>query len=109
MARRIRVGDNVQVISGSDRGRQGKVLAIEGDRVRVDKVRIQKVHLKPGRSAARAGGILEREGFIHISNVMPVEPDSGKPSRIRTQVDEKGRRQRVFATNGQPVPEPVQG
>ncbi|MEM7408610.1 MAG: 50S ribosomal protein L24 [Myxococcota bacterium] len=107
MARRIRVGDNVQVISGSDRGRQGKVLAIDGDRVRVEKVRIQKVHMKPGRSAARAGGILEREGFIHASNVMPVDGD-GKPSRVRVQTDDKGRRSRVFATSGDAVPEPTE-
>jgi ribosomal protein L24 len=68
------------------------VLSLSADRVRVDKVAMQKVHLKPGRKAARGGGILEREGTIHKSNVMLVDPDSGKPSRLRNQRDESGKR-----------------
>ena len=44
---------------------------------------MQKLHLKPGRKAARGGGILEREGYIHRSNVMLVDPGTGKPSRVR--------------------------
>jgi large subunit ribosomal protein L24 len=106
MARILCVGDNVQVISGKYRGKQGRVTAIEADRVRVDKVQMQKLHLKPGRKAARGGGILEREGFIHQSNVMLVDPGTGKPSRIRNQ-RENGKRVRVFAKSGSPVPEPA--
>ena len=106
MARRIRVGDNVRVISGADRGRQGRVLAVEGRRVRVEKVRMQKQHLKPGRKAARTGGILESEGFIDVSNVMLVDGD-GKPSRVRFQRGDDGRSVRVYASSGEPVPEPA--
>ena len=71
MARRIRVGDLVEVIAGADRGKQGRVIGIDAERgrVRVEKVRMQKLHLKPGRKLARTGGILEREGHIHASNV----------------------------------------
>lgn len=108
MARTLRVGDTVAVISGADRGKQGKVIAVEGARVRVEKVRMQKLHLKPGRKIARAGGILEREGFLHASNVMLVDPESGQPSRVRNERDEQGRRTRVFAKSGARVPEPVQ-
>jgi len=108
MARTLRVGDTVQVISGKYRGKQGRVLSVHGDRVRVDKVAIQKVHLKPGRKAARAGGILEREGTIHASNVMLVDPEAGAPSRIRTERDDAGRGKRVFVKSGKPVPEPKQ-
>ena len=106
MGRTVRVGDTVQVITGKYRGKQGKVIAVDADRVRVDKVQMQKVHLKPGRKAARGGGILEREGYIHRSNVMLVDPGTGKPSRARNQ-REDGRHVRVFAKSGAQVPEPA--
>jgi large subunit ribosomal protein L24 len=106
MGHTLRVGDIVQVITGKNRGKQGKVIAIEADRVRVDKVQMQKLHLKPGRKAARGGGILEREGYIHRSNVMLVDPGTGKPSRIRNQRQD-GQAVRVFAKSGARVPEPA--
>lgn len=108
MGLRVRVGDTVQVISGADRGKQGRVIGVDAarGRVRVEKVRMQKQHLKPGRKAARAGGILEREGSIHASNVMLVDPDTGRPARVRFERDDGGQRVRVFAKSGQRVPEP---
>jgi large subunit ribosomal protein L24 len=106
MGHTLRVGDTVQVITGKNRGKQGKVIAVDADRVRVDKVQMQKIHLKPGRKAAKGGGILEREGYIHRSNVMLVDPGTGKPSRVRNQRDD-GRRVRVFAKSGAQVPEPA--
>ena len=107
MARMLRVGDTVQVISGKYRGKQGKVIGIDADRVRVEKVHMLKLHLKPGRKAARGGGILEREGYLHRSNVMLVDPGTGKPSRARSQRGEDGRLVRVFAKSNTPVPEPA--
>src|SRR5512145_2042006 len=109
MALRIRKGDLVQVIAGADKGKQGRVIAVDTGRrrVRVEKVRVHKRHLKPGRKAARTGGIVEQEGFIHASNVMLVDAKAGKPSRVRVRVAE-GRRSRVFAKSGDPVPAPVQ-
>jgi large subunit ribosomal protein L24 len=106
MGHNLCVGDIVQVITGKYRGKQGKVIAVDADRVRVDKVQMQKLHLKPGRKAARGGGILEREGYIHRSNVMLVDPGTGKPSRVRNQRAD-GRRVRVFAKSGAQVPEPA--
>jgi large subunit ribosomal protein L24 len=109
MRLRIRKGDLVQVIAGADKGKQGRVIAVDAERgrVRVEKVRVHKRHLKPGRKAARTGGIIEQEGFIHASNVMLVDAKAGRPSRVRVrQVD--GRRARVFAKSGDPVPAPVQ-
>ena len=103
----LRVGDTVQIISGKDRGKQGRVIAIDEDRVRVDKAQMQKLHLKPGRKAARGGGILEREGYLHQSNVMLVDPSTGKPSRVRSRREADGRRVRVFAKSGTDVPEPT--
>ena len=108
MAMRIRKGDLVQVVSGADRGKQGRVLAVDLGRrkLRVERVRIQKRHLKPGRAGARTGGIIEREGFIDASNVMLVDPSEGAPSRVRVEVVD-GRRQRVFAKTGKAVPDPT--
>jgi large subunit ribosomal protein L24 len=109
MALRIRKGDLVQVITGTDKGKQGRVLAVdvESGKVRVEKVRMQKRHLKPGRAAARTGGIIEREGFIQASNVMLVDSDANAPSRVRVQKD-GDRRVRVFAKSGKEVPQPAQ-
>jgi large subunit ribosomal protein L24 len=105
----IKKGDLVQVVTGADRGKQGRVIAVdhEARTVRVDQVRLQKRHLRPGRRGARAGGIVEQEGYIDISNVMLVNPDDNKPSRIRIQ-EQDGKRVRVFTRGGQEVPE-IQG
>jgi large subunit ribosomal protein L24 len=97
MSLRIRKGDLVQVLTGSDRGKQGRVLAVDprGERVRVEKIRMQKRHLKPGRRGARTGGILEQEGFLHVSNVALVAAEGRKPGRLRT-VERDGKRVRVL-------------
>lgn len=110
MARRIRKGDWVQVVAGSDRGKQGRVVAVDasGGRVRVEKVRMQKRHLKAGRKGARSGGIVDREAYVDASNVMLVEPSSSKPSRVRIEVGDGGRK-RVFVRSGGDVPEPGAG
>ena len=108
MATRIRKGDLVQVVAGADKGKQGRVLAVdrESGRVRVEKVRLQKRHLKPGRRGARTGGIVEQEGLVDVSNVMLVDPESGQPSRVRVRQD-GDRRVRVFARSGADVPDPA--
>jgi large subunit ribosomal protein L24 len=95
------------VVTGADRGKQGRVIAVRKDgQIRVEKVRLQKRHMKPGRRDARTGGIIEQEGYIDPSNVMLVDPTDNKPSRTRTAVED-GRRVRVFARSGEAVPEPV--
>ena len=102
----IKKGDLVQVISGADRGKQGRVIAVKRDegRVRVERVRMQKRHLKPGRSGAKPGGIAQQEGFIRASNIMLVDPANNKPSRVRIE-ERDGRRVRVFVASGDPVPD----
>jgi len=105
VAKHIRKGDLVQVVAGADRGKQGRVIAVRADgKIRVEKVRLQKRHLKPGRRDARAGGIIEQEGYIDPSNVMLVDPSSNKPSRTRIR-EVNGERVRVFAKSGGVVPE----
>lgn len=105
---KIRKGDLVQVVTGADRGKQGRVISVDvsDGRVRVESVRLQKRHLRPGRSGAREGGIVETEGMIDVSNVMLVHPGDQKPSRVRVE-ERDGKRIRVFARGGEPVPDPV--
>ena len=109
MAQRIRKGDLVQVIAGSRKDKkQGRVLEVDAaaGRVRVEGVRVQKKHLKPQRSKKNpSGGIIEREGFIHISNVMLVDPKTGKPGRVRFELRD-GKKVRVFKKSGELVAEP---
>lgn len=109
MGQGIRKGDLVQVVAGADKGKQGRVIGVDREtgRVRVEKVRLQKRHLKPGRRGARTGGIIEQEGFIDASNVMLVDGEGGAPSRVRVKQD-GNRRVRVFAKSGSNVPEPAQ-
>lgn len=106
MAQRIRKGDLVEVISGAERGKKGRVLAIDPakGRVRVEQVRMQKRHLKPGRRGARAGGIIEQEGYVDLSNVALVDPSTERASRVRFEVRE-GKKVRVFAKSGTDVPD----
>jgi large subunit ribosomal protein L24 len=107
---KVRKGDLVQVITGVDRGKQGRVIGVDSPRskVRVEGVRMQKRHLKPGRRGARQGGIVEQEGYVDASNVMLVHSSDSKPSRIRIE-EQDGKRIRVFARGGEPVPEPLGG
>ncbi len=109
MSLRIRKGDLVQVIAGADRGKQGHVTALDSEtgRIRVEGVRMQKRHLKPGRAGSQQGGIIEREGFIDVSNVMLVDTKAGAPSRYRVTVSDDGKKSRVFTKSGTPVPNPA--
>ena len=86
MSLNIRKGDTVQVISGKDRGVKGKVIEVfpESDRVIVEGVNRIKKHTKVGESArgAKTGGIITTEAPIHVSNVMIVDPEDGRPTRV---------------------------
>ncbi len=109
MALKIRRDDTVRIIAGKDRGRTGRVLRVEPkkNRVFVEGVNIQKRHQRPRsiRDAQRAqeiGGVIEREGPIHISNVMLLDPKTGDPTRVGIK-REGGRRVRIAKRSGQEV------
>ncbi|TXH66458.1 MAG: 50S ribosomal protein L24 [Lysobacteraceae bacterium] len=100
---RIKKGDRVVVIAGKDRGKQGDVVSVAGDRVVVSNINIVKRHTKPNPQAGQAGGVIERESSIHISNVMLFNPASGKGERIGIKKLEDGRKLRVFRSSGEAV------
>src|SRR3954470_6758306 len=117
-ALKIRRDDTVQILSGKDKGKTGKVLRVEPKRSRVfvEGANIQKRHVRPRsiRDAQRAeqvGGVIEQEGPIHISNVMLVDPGSNKPTRVGIK-REDGQRKRGAKICGEEIdwwPRPRQG
>ena len=98
----VKKGDIVQVIAGREKGKTGKVLQVfkNENRVLVEKLNMMKRHTKPTQSNQQ-GGILEREGKIHISNVMPVDPKTNSPSRVRRKRLEDGAHVRVTHSSGE--------
>ena len=101
MANRIKKGDQVVVNAGKDKGKQGEAVRVDGDRVVVANVNIVKRHTKPNPQAGVAGGVVEREASIHISNVNVLNPASGKGERVGFKVLEDGRKLRVFRSSGE--------
>ena len=103
MANRIKKGDQVVVITGKDKGKKGDVVRVDGDRVVVSNVNVVKRHTKPNPQVGQAGGVVEREASIHISNVMLLNPATGKGERVATKVLENGQRIRVFRSSGEAI------
>ena len=101
MAARIRKGDRVVVITGSDRGKQGEVLQVlpKENRAVVQGVNIAKHHTKP-RGMNQQGGIVEKEATIHLSNLALIDPKTDKPTRIGFKVLENGAKVRVARQSG---------
>ncbi len=94
---RIRKLDKVRVLAGKDKGKEGKVLGCtnKGTRALVEKVNLVKRHTRPTQ-ANQAGGIIEKEAGIHLSNLMPLTP-SGKPTRIQYKLNAEGKKVRYSA------------
>jgi len=85
-AAHVRKGDLVIVIAGANKGKKGKVLRVLGNRVVVEKVAMVKRHTKPTQKNPQ-GGIVDKEGSIHISNVLLFDDKSGKGTRTKNVVD----------------------
>ncbi len=107
--RKIKKGDLVFVKKGKDKGRQGVVLSIlapvgyAASRVIVEGVNLVKRHTKPNPQKEKAGGIIEKEASIAISNVGVLNPATGKAGRVGFKVLEDGRKVRVFKSTGEVV------
>jgi large subunit ribosomal protein L24 len=109
MALKIRKDDMVKVISGKSKGRTGRVLRVDvkHQRVYVEGANIIKRHQRPRtlrdtQRGGEVGGVIEKEGPIHISNVMLLDPKSGDPTRVRIS-REGGQRKRVAARSGEAI------
>jgi large subunit ribosomal protein L24 len=100
---KIKKGDKVIVITGRDRGKRGEVLRVlrEESRVVVQGVHMVKRHTRA--SAGNQGGIIEKEGTIHISNIAHVDPKSGKPTKVGYKLLADGRKVRVARRSGETI------
>jgi len=98
----VRKGDTVVVVAGKERGKKGKVLRVipEKGRVVVERVNMIKKHQRPTQKV-RQGGIIEREGSIHLSNVMLVDPGSDRPTRVGMRALADGKKVRVAKRSGE--------
>jgi large subunit ribosomal protein L24 len=103
---KIRRDDTVVVISGKDRGKRGKVLRVDPARqkVFVEGLNIVKRHERPrqvagAQRAEQVGGVVEKEGPIHVSNVMLIDPKEDKPTRVGI-TREDGVRRRLARRSG---------
>ncbi|RKP45112.1 50S ribosomal protein L24 [Cohnella endophytica] len=98
----VKKDDNVIVISGKDKGKKGRIIAAypRENRVLVEGVNMVKRHTRPNPTNQQ-GGIIEREAPIHVSNVMHIDPKSGKPTRVGNKTLENGTKVRVAKRSGE--------
>jgi large subunit ribosomal protein L24 len=101
---RVRTGDTVVVVAGKEKGKRGKVLRVlpEKGRVVIEKINMIKKHQRPTQRL-RQGGIIEREGSIHLSNVMVVDPRGDKATRVGIKQLADGRKARVAKRSGEMI------
>ncbi len=101
--KRIKKGDQIIVIAGKDKGRQGTVLTVTEDKVLVESVNMVKKHVKANPMGGVEGGIVDKEMPLAISNVMMFNPMTNKGDRIGFKELEDGRKVRYFKSNGEVV------
>jgi len=101
---RITKGDTVQVMSGDDKGKRGKVLRVhpKTGRITIEGINMIKKHQRGSQTAE--GGIITREAPIHHSKAMLIDPKSGVPTRVRRRIDADGTVERIAIKSEQPIP-----
>ncbi|RUO23054.1 50S ribosomal protein L24 [Aliidiomarina minuta] len=102
MAAKIKRDDEVVVLAGKDKGKRGKVLRVltEKNRVYVEGVNLIKKHQKPNPALNQAGGIIEKEASMHVSNVAIFNPATEKADRVGFKIED-GKKVRVFKSNNE--------
>ncbi|MGK8264438.1 50S ribosomal protein L24 [Moraxella nonliquefaciens] len=100
---KLRKGDTVVVIAGKDKGKQGTILAVKADRVKVEGINIVTKHQKPNQMLGKEGGIVKQEAFLHISNVAIYNAATQKADRIAYQINEEGKKVRIYRSTGEVV------
>jgi large subunit ribosomal protein L24 len=100
---KIKKNDQVVIIAGRDKGKRGRVLEVTpgNGKVKIEGVAVIKRHQRANPQSNRGGGIIEKEAFINISNVQLIDPQSGKPTRVKYQMEGDGSKIRVAAGSGQ--------
>ncbi|MFC5401816.1 50S ribosomal protein L24 [Cohnella soli] len=100
----VKKDDNIIVISGKDKGKKGRIIAAypRENRVLVEGVNMVKRHTRPNPTNPQ-GGIIEREAPIHVSNVMHIDPKSGKPTRVGNKTLDNGKKVRVAKRSGEMI------
>ena len=100
---KIRKNDQVIVIAGRDKGKRGRVLEVlpSTGKVKVEGAGMIKKHQRANPSNNRGGGIIDKEAYLDISNVQLIDPESGKATRVRYEVESDGTKTRVAALSGQ--------
>lgn len=102
--RKIKKGDQVVILAGKDKGKQGAVLRVPGrDMVIVENINIVKKHAKANPMKGEPGGIVDKEMPMHVSNVAIFNPVTGKADRVGFKSLEDGRKVRYFKSNGEVV------
>ncbi len=91
---KLKTGDKVIVIAGSNKGKEGKIIKKLEDKVIIEGVNLRKKHLKPKNNNG-TGEIVETEAPIHASNVMIADPKTKKPTRIGHEIDKNGKKIRI--------------
>ena len=99
---RLKVGDLVQIVTGKDKGKRGKVTRLlkGDDRVVVEGLNMVTRHTRPNQRNTE-GGRLQKEAPLHVSNVMPIDADSDKPSRVKLVADDEGELRRVAVSGAE--------
>ena len=101
---KIKKGDQVMVITGESKGQKGRVLEInrEKERVLVEGVNMVSKHTKPNAKSPQ-GGILKKEAPVHVSNLMVIDPASGKPTRVGRKLSDKEKLVRYSKKSGEEI------
>ena len=99
---RIKKGDQVVVIAGRDKDKRGRVLEVSPalGKIKVEGAGMIKKHQKANQQSNRGGGIIDKEAWIDISNVQLIDPQSGKPTRVRYELADDGTKTRVASGSG---------
>jgi large subunit ribosomal protein L24 len=101
--RKIKQGDQVVVLAGKDKGKQGTVLRVIDDKLVVESINMVKKHTKANPNKGEPGGILDKEMPLDASNVAIYNPATGKAGRVGIKILEDGRKVRYFKSNGEVV------
>lgn len=99
---KIKKNDQVVIIAGRDKGKRGRVLEVApaNGKIKIEGVGVIKRHQRASPQSNRGGGIIEKEAFINISNVQLIDPQSGKPTRVKYRIEGDGSKIRVATASG---------